>query len=440
LSVPKLLLGALLVCVLVTITGIANPGSAHAATTCTKFASPSGSDSGAGTEASPFRSPQKLVDALGAGDTGCLRDGTYSISSVRFPRAGNSNARITLTSYPGEHAKLVDGFLYVPAGSDFVTISNLAIDATKASENAVQIHAADTVFEGNDLANRTSAVRFPHLQSCIHMGSNAGYGQAVRTIVRNNRIHDCGDPANGNKDHAIYFENTVGAQVVDNLFWNTAAYTIHLYPNAQGTRVAHNVIDGSGQSGVIFAGEGSLASSNNVVEQNIVANSRQYAVTSYWGGSTGGGNVARTNCVAGAGSGVIGQSTGFATSGNATADPMFVNAGAHDYRLRPGSGCLGVVGYDTAAKIAGADTPAPAAAPAAANGAAPVPTSGKAHHKRHHKRRHKHTHKHSHKHGHHKHSHKHTHKHHHKHSHRHHHKHGHKHHHKHHHAPRHHRR
>jgi hypothetical protein len=349
LSVPKLLLGAMLACVLATMTGIANPDSAHAATTCTKFASPTGSDSGAGTEASPFGTPQKLVDALAAGDTGCLRNGTYPISSLRFARAGSSGSPITLTSAPGERAKLVGGYVEVANPADWVTISDLTIDATDASQNAVQIDANNTVFEHNDLTNRARPVTFGRLKSCMHVGWNSGGYTAVNPIIRENNIHDCGDPANGNKDHSIYYEHVQGGETTDNVFWNTAAFSIHLYPNAQGHRVTHNVIDGTGQAGAIFAGDGSLASSDNVFEHNIVTGSGRYDVTTYWGGTVGGGNVARDNCWTAGDSGTTGGD-GYASSGNVSADPQYVDRAAHDYRLRPGSGCLPVVGYDTAAQ------------------------------------------------------------------------------------------
>ena len=44
---------------------------------CDKVAAPSGSDSAAGTAASPYRTAQKLADSLAPGQTGCLRAGLY---------------------------------------------------------------------------------------------------------------------------------------------------------------------------------------------------------------------------------------------------------------------------------------------------------------------------------------------------------------------------
>ncbi|MGI9100641.1 MAG: right-handed parallel beta-helix repeat-containing protein [Solirubrobacteraceae bacterium] len=288
---------------------------------------------------------QRLLDSLRAGQTGCLRGGTYTQDAVRFGHGGAPGARIRLTSYPGERARLLGGIVYVPHGSDHVTVSDVDIDGSASREVTVQVMAADTVFERVGVTNERRS-------SCMILGSNAGYGRAEGTIVRDSRFHDCGEPAAGNQDHAIYLENAVGTQVVDNLFWNTSAWAIHLYPNARRTTVAHNVIDGNGR-GVIFAGDSRSASSENVVSQNVITNSTvEYNVQGSWRGPVGTGNVARDNCLYNGKMGNVGSQSGFTASANTVADPLYVDRAKRDYRLRPGSPCLAVVGYDTAARLA----------------------------------------------------------------------------------------
>jgi len=129
------------------------PASASAATGCDRYASPSGSDAAAGTEASPFASAQKLADKLSAGQTGCLRAGTYDPSAayvVAFSHGGASGAPLTLRSYPGETAKLV-GIIHIPNGKDFVTLSRLKIEGD-GSQNTLKTYASDTI-EDNDITN-----------------------------------------------------------------------------------------------------------------------------------------------------------------------------------------------------------------------------------------------------------------------------------------------
>jgi hypothetical protein len=322
------------------------------ATGCTRFAAPSGNDRSPGTQRRPFRTAQRLIASLRPAQTGCLREGTYSEGSddflVEFDRGGRRGAPITLRSYPGERARLV-GIINVPEGSNHVTLTALDIEGT-GGENTVKIYAADVVVEDSDITNVGRG------NSCMILGSNSGYGQAVRPIVRGNTFHDCGSAENENKDHGIYAQNVVDGEIVGNVFWNSAAYAIQLYPNARRTRFAHNVVDGGAPSvrgGVLFGGDSSYASRDNVVEQNVIAYARTYNVTSSWGdGATGSGNVARNNCLwAGADGNIDTSEGGFTASANTIANPMFVNRDQRDYRLGPGSRCKDAVGYDAAGRI-----------------------------------------------------------------------------------------
>ena len=56
----------------------AGAGPAAATVTCDKVAAIGGSDGAAGTVDAPFASASKLVASLASGQTGCLRDGTYT--------------------------------------------------------------------------------------------------------------------------------------------------------------------------------------------------------------------------------------------------------------------------------------------------------------------------------------------------------------------------
>ncbi|MEA2330019.1 MAG: hypothetical protein QOH58_157 [Thermoleophilaceae bacterium] len=298
-----------------------------------------------------MRSPQRLLDSLAPGQTGCLRGGTYTadynILSTR--RGGSPGAPLTLRSYPGERAKLV-GIIDIAQGADYITLSGLAIEGTGAGgANTVKVYSRGVVIENNDITNAW------HGRSCLMLGNISGGGQAVGTVVRGNTFHECGDPANGTHDHAIYASNISGGEIVSNLFYNSAAYTIQLYPNAHNTRFAHNVVDGGDPSvrgGLVFGGDGSHASSNNLVENNIITHAATSAITSYWEGPVGTGNVARNNCVWGSRGGPdITRAYGFASLGNTVANPAFTSRASRDYRLTAASPCT--------AMLRGAPTSAP---------------------------------------------------------------------------------
>src|SRR3954470_10149544 len=86
--------------------------TAGADVSCTKFASTSGSDgSGDGSFAHPYATPQKLVDSLSTGQTGCFREGTYQFSLMRI-----RSANVTLAPYGAESATLKGPIKVVPAG------------------------------------------------------------------------------------------------------------------------------------------------------------------------------------------------------------------------------------------------------------------------------------------------------------------------------------
>ncbi|MGI8730071.1 MAG: right-handed parallel beta-helix repeat-containing protein, partial [Solirubrobacteraceae bacterium] len=352
LSLPALLsvtaLGAL---------ALLGTSSSSAVTGCDRYASPTGSDGAAGSEASPFATAQKLADSLVAGQTGCLRGGTYdpgSMYALKVMRGGTSSAPLTVRSYPGETAKLV-GITYVPRGSNFVKLSRLKIEG-HGTQNTLQINASDTILESSDITNLRRG------KSCVMLGDNSSYGPAVRTIVRRNVFHDCGDPSTGNQDHSIYAANASDGQIVDNVFYNQSGYSLHLYPNSRNMLVAHNVIDGGGsiRGGAIFGSDSSYASNDNIVEKNVITHAATYGIDAWWGGTTGTGNIARNNCLFANKLGDVVSPKGFTASANTVTDPLFVNRTARDYRLGAASGCLSVVGYDTAALIAsGGATPPP---------------------------------------------------------------------------------
>ena len=90
-------------------------------------------------------------------------------------------------------------------------------------------------------------------------------------------------------------------RVIGNWVYDNADRGIQLFPDADGTRVAGNVVDGNGQ-GVMVAGDKTATSDRNLIEQNLITNSMlRDNVESNWAslGSVGSQNLVRENCVAG---------------------------------------------------------------------------------------------------------------------------------------------
>lgn len=306
---------------------------------CDRVAAPSGSDRAEGTRARPFASAARLVGSLHAGQTGCLRAGTYRIApELKFRRAGTADAPITLRSWPGERATLEGGTVVVRPEATHVVVSGLRIDGSNHPDVTIWVLGDDATLADNDITNRTTGL------SCVFIGSgNWRKPPTLRTQIRRNRITDCGSDAHDDHDHGIYAAQSQDAVVADNLLTGSDGWGVQLYPHALGARVLRNTIARNG-GGVIFAGNHSVASSGNVVERNVLSDPRDaMLVQSYWEGPSGTGNVARRNCF---GRAANGQSTGsgFSMDQNLIAAPAYRSAGDGNYELGAQTGCSAVIG------------------------------------------------------------------------------------------------
>jgi Periplasmic copper-binding protein (NosD) len=297
-----------------------------------------------GSAGNPYRSVSKLVARLRARMTGCLDNGTYRLrGELAFRHSGRSGAPITLRSTPGQHARLYGGLIYIPAGSSHVTLYDLSIDTRGVGQPGIQVMADSTALISDHITNESTA------SSCIILGNNDGWGAARSPIIWGNVIHNCGARADGDQDHAIYFDNVAYGHISANTIYGTSGFAIHLYPNAQHNDIVQNVID-SNRYGVVFGGSGSYRSSDNLVVGNVIGNTtRSYDVQSYWGGAPGSGNVLAGNCLYHGARGINDSPTGYRAVGNIVASPRFANAAHHVYKLMPGSRCLAALEMDTSA-------------------------------------------------------------------------------------------
>jgi hypothetical protein len=295
--------------------------------TCDLVASPLGSNSNAGTLTKPWATVDKLANGLKAGQTGCLRGGVYQ-RDVTINRGGTSSAPTTITSFPGERATVI-GRLHVADEANNVVIQQLDLDGrNRASLPSPTVNGNNAVFRDNDVTNR-------HTSICFLLGSTE-WGRARGTVIEHNRIHNCGELPPTNHHHGIYVEASENARIIGNWIYDNADRGVQLFPDAQRSYVARNVIDGNGQ-GVVF----SRKSSNNIVELNVISNPViRYNIESFE--VTGSGNVARRNClwsVRHYDSAGIQLGIGVTLADNFVSDPHYANRAAKDFRLPPDSPC-----------------------------------------------------------------------------------------------------
>jgi hypothetical protein len=339
----KLLLTVMvLTCSLV---GFAFTGSAAAAaTSCDLYASPSGSDSASGQLSSPLATPAALEQALAPGQTGCLEAGSYGDmhSEMRFTNAGSASGQITITSAPGQTAKLI-GLVEIE-GSD-ITLSGLNIDGSNnlydaqrsgtncpfPVSNGLEIDGQHDIFENNNLYQSIPSLR----------GNGIGIGwntPADNSIVRYNRIHDLGQCQA--YDQMIYLAHGTGVQIYDNWMWNDAhGWGVQVYPGASHAHIYNNVIDHAG-SGFVIGGSSQV--SNNTIDHNIVMNSTGLTDAGLKGVGIstccgmGSNNTFTDNDVYN-NPGGIAAADGIGMRGNTTAAPDFVDAQGRDYRTTSNS-------------------------------------------------------------------------------------------------------
>ncbi len=310
----------------------------RASAACTHFVSTSGSDQGAGTPTSPWRTISRLVQAWQPGTVGCL-DGAF-VEDVSIMRGGSAAAKVTLRSRPGATAS-IRGRLWVARGADHVVVAHLRLDGRAIKDTARNslpsptVNAAHAMLLDNDITNVRTRV-------CVVLGSIRGYGSAIAPVLAYNRIHDCGRRG-ANTHHGIYVESARRARIVHNVIFDNADRGIQLYPDAQGSLIANNLIDGNG-TGIIFSGAEGYASSRNVVLRNVINGSQVRSnLEHYWEQAprrVGVGNVAARNCLGGARQGNFATPlVGYRAAGNSSGVLRYVNRRADNLRVTKASGC-----------------------------------------------------------------------------------------------------
>lgn len=140
-------------------------GSGQGGLTCNFYASPSGSDSNAGTSASPFLTPAKLQTALraaGSGNqVGCLKSGTYTLTSGLTFGSTDNNETWQYDPASGVNTAKIAGGGNVPVSFNGVTNwtwNGIAISGCAATCVNTPNVALDTnlVVENSDISGTSS--------------------------------------------------------------------------------------------------------------------------------------------------------------------------------------------------------------------------------------------------------------------------------------------
>lgn len=203
--------------------------------------------------------------------------------------------------------------------------------------------------------------------------------RADNFVFDGNRIHDCGtDPTiewqlGDSGSHGLYVENTLGANITNNYFYDNRWRGLQLWPKAEKTTIANNVFDNNASQLNIgsalpdncyadaaltqYTGKCPWYSSGTTVEKNIFTNpsgfrpdKNESQVFGYYPVATTPSqysNVVRNNCFYPADTGEQDFNKnfggyGYTHYGNTFADPGYANRQAKDFTISANSQCAGM--------------------------------------------------------------------------------------------------
>jgi parallel beta-helix repeat protein len=327
---------AALVFVLTSFAASGRPHGATATSVCDRYASPTGKDRWTGTRTRPFISIPRLAASLRPGQVGCLLRGSYVDDQIIIRHGGSPGKPVIIRQAPGTRP-VVHGRITIAADVTDLVIAGLALDGRNKIHGASPTILGDRItFQNDDITNFNTEI-------CFILGSLTRGNLAEGVVINGNRIHNCGKLPPQNQDHGIYVQYARNTVIKNNYIYDNADRGIQLYPDGDGTLIQNNIIDGNGE-GIIFSGDGTRTSDDNIVRDNVISNSRVRSNIEYFypqGSAPGRGNVVTHNCVFGAAEEEV-EGAGFAFSADATlvTDPMFVNRSAKDFRLQMASPCL----------------------------------------------------------------------------------------------------
>ena len=246
--------------------GSALPAPLPASTGTTFYVAATGSDSSPGTQAQPWRTIQKALNTLTAGQRALVRAGTYS-ENLNMSRAGTAAAPITVEAFPGERPVLTSAGnhpLRVETGGAYFRFRGFTIERSPLNSGGnVDLYGHHLEISGNE----------------IRLGQDQGIYTAEESHhaqILGNWIHDNGKGI-AHQSHGIYLQgddHLVANNVIND---HVEGFGIQVYDKGDRAIVTANTITGAGHSGIVVGGSGGVSGVR--VHNNVLAFNAQWGIS-----------------------------------------------------------------------------------------------------------------------------------------------------------------
>jgi parallel beta-helix repeat protein len=355
------------------------------------YVATNGADSNPGTEASPFQTIQKGVSALSPGDTLFVKAGTYEESILSWttiiPNGEDWNKPITVKTHKEDsviiHPRAGQAFFWIKEPqAKYLIIDGFTVDGRNQAWHGFKFHGGATHIriQNTEIKNTTASgilvagpgafngappdtyhefINVHAHHNGTHVGDHGFYIETGRNLVEGGSFHH--NTGNGGKffhgnlsnvsnhniarNNSFYQNSTSGGWSCGLLLSSgdgTMAYNNTAYGNFAGfcilmrvsnARLFNNIAYENMHYGIYV---GKTTTDRSYVENNTVYNNNGYGIFVGEGAknTTVINNISYLNKFDNIG---LKDQTGTIISHNLTSNPMFENAPANDFKLKPES-------------------------------------------------------------------------------------------------------